>query len=154
MRMSGTYMLPWGFLYPSSFTSQSGDYFFREVQIRDANNTNVAIRIESAGGPLRVDEDLGQPHHEEVQDVGQPVDRGIVRSLQHAEHEHDHRRRPTASARHLPAADGDHRAAHLAAGREVSVLRPRVHTVHTCTCTVHPVTRIDGRRISYQISIV
>ncbi len=45
-RMSGTYMLPWGFSYSSSFTSQSGDYYFREVQIRDALNTNVAIRIE------------------------------------------------------------------------------------------------------------
>jgi hypothetical protein len=49
-RMSGTYMLPWGFSYSSSFTSQSGDYFFREVQIRDANNTLLAIRINPQEG--------------------------------------------------------------------------------------------------------
>ena len=49
-RMSGTYMLPWGFSYSSSFTSQSGDYYFREVQIRDANNTLLAIRINPQEG--------------------------------------------------------------------------------------------------------
>ena len=48
--MSGTYMLPWGMSYSSSFTSQSGDYFFREVQIRDANNTLLAIRINPQEG--------------------------------------------------------------------------------------------------------
>jgi hypothetical protein len=50
MRLSGTYMLPWGLSYSSSFIAQSGDYFFREVQIRDANNTNVAIRITPQAG--------------------------------------------------------------------------------------------------------
>ena len=39
LRLSGTYQLPWGITYASSFTAQSGDYFFREVQIRDALNT-------------------------------------------------------------------------------------------------------------------
>ena len=39
VRLSGTYQLPWGITYASSFTAQSGDYFFREVQIRDALNT-------------------------------------------------------------------------------------------------------------------
>ena len=50
VRMSGTYMLPKGFSYSSSFTAQSGDYFFREVQIRDASNTNVAVRINPQAG--------------------------------------------------------------------------------------------------------
>jgi hypothetical protein len=50
LRLSGTYMLPWGLSYSSSFTAQSGDYFFREVQIRDAVNTNVAIRITPQAG--------------------------------------------------------------------------------------------------------
>lgn len=50
VRLSGTYLLPWGITYGSSFTAQSGDYFFREVQIRDALNTNVAIRITPQAG--------------------------------------------------------------------------------------------------------
>ena len=39
------------------------------------NNTQRRDPHRSAGRPLRVDEDLGQPHHQAVQDVGQPVDR-------------------------------------------------------------------------------
>jgi hypothetical protein len=50
LRLSGTYMLPFGMSYSSSFTAQSGDYFFREVQIRDASNTNIAIRINPQAG--------------------------------------------------------------------------------------------------------
>ena len=50
VRLSGSYQLPWGLTYGSSFTSQSGEYFFREVQIRDTNNTNVAIRVEPQAG--------------------------------------------------------------------------------------------------------
>jgi hypothetical protein len=45
IRLSGIYQLPWSITYSTSFTAQSGDYFFREVQIRDALNTQVAIRI-------------------------------------------------------------------------------------------------------------
>ena len=50
LRMSGTVQLKWGFLYASSFTAQSGDYFFREVQVRDANNVNVTIRVNPQAG--------------------------------------------------------------------------------------------------------
>jgi len=50
IRLSGIYQMPWGITYSSSFTAQSGDYFFREVQIRDALNTNVAIRVEPQAG--------------------------------------------------------------------------------------------------------
>lgn len=34
-------------MFASSFMSQSGEPHFREVQIRDASNTNIAIRVES-----------------------------------------------------------------------------------------------------------
>jgi hypothetical protein len=50
MRLSGTYLLPWGITFASSFQAQSGDYFFREVQIRDANNTLVPIRVDPQAG--------------------------------------------------------------------------------------------------------
>ena len=46
VRLSGTYSLPWGILYGSSFTAQSGEYYFREVQVRNALNANVQIRVE------------------------------------------------------------------------------------------------------------
>jgi hypothetical protein len=49
-RMSGIYQMPWGITYSSSFTAQSGDYFFREVQIRDGLNTQVAVRINPQAG--------------------------------------------------------------------------------------------------------
>jgi len=50
MRVSGSYQLPWGLMFASSFLSQSGEPYFREVQIRDASNTNIAIRVESQAG--------------------------------------------------------------------------------------------------------
>jgi hypothetical protein len=49
-RMSGTYQLPWGIMYASSLNAQSGDYYFREVQIRDALNTLITIRPEAQAG--------------------------------------------------------------------------------------------------------
>jgi hypothetical protein len=36
--------------FASSLLAQSGDYFFREVQIRDAVGTNVAIRVNPQAG--------------------------------------------------------------------------------------------------------
>ena len=50
VRLSGTYQLPWAITYASSYTAQSGDYFFREVQIRDGNNTLLPIRIDPQAG--------------------------------------------------------------------------------------------------------
>ena len=50
MRVSGSYQLPWGLLFATSFLTQSGEPYFREVQIRDASNTNIAIRVESQAG--------------------------------------------------------------------------------------------------------
>ncbi len=49
-RLSGSYQLPWRITYSSSLNAQSGDYFFREVQIRDGLNTNVAIRVDPQAG--------------------------------------------------------------------------------------------------------
>jgi hypothetical protein len=49
-RLSGIYQLPWSITYSTSFTAQSGDYFFREVQIRDANGTQLPIRITPQAG--------------------------------------------------------------------------------------------------------
>jgi len=45
-RMSGTYALPWGIQYGSAFTAQSGDWFGRDVQVRNALNAVVNIRVE------------------------------------------------------------------------------------------------------------
>jgi hypothetical protein len=50
VRVSGTYSLPWGLTYGSSLNAQSGDYFFREIQVRDAVNANVAIRVNPQAG--------------------------------------------------------------------------------------------------------
>src|SRR5690606_24415707 len=50
MRFSGTYQLPWGLLYASTFSAQSGDWYGRDVQIRDANGANVTIRVEPHAG--------------------------------------------------------------------------------------------------------
>jgi hypothetical protein len=50
LRLSGIYQLPWGITYSTSFTAQSSDYFFREIQVRDALNANVTIRVEPQAG--------------------------------------------------------------------------------------------------------
>jgi len=47
MRLSGTYQLPWGLMYGTSFVAQSGEWFGRDVQIRDALNQTVNIRVET-----------------------------------------------------------------------------------------------------------
>jgi len=50
MRVSGSYNLPWGLMYSTSLLAQSGDYYFREVQIRDANNVLVPVRVDPQAG--------------------------------------------------------------------------------------------------------
>ncbi len=45
-RVSGTYQLPWGLLYAASFTGQSGEWFGRDVQVRDALNQVVNVRVD------------------------------------------------------------------------------------------------------------
>jgi hypothetical protein len=50
MRISGSYQLPWGLLYATSFVGQSGEWFGRDVQIRDGNATLVTVRVEPQVG--------------------------------------------------------------------------------------------------------
>jgi hypothetical protein len=50
IRLSGSYRLPGGITYASSLLAQSGDYYYREVQIRDALNTTIAVRIDPKAG--------------------------------------------------------------------------------------------------------
>jgi hypothetical protein len=50
MRLSGTYLLPYGITFASSLQAQSGDYFFRELQVRDPNAVNVTVRVDPQAG--------------------------------------------------------------------------------------------------------
>ena len=45
-RTSGTYRLPGGILYGTALTAQSGDWYGRDIQVRNALNAVVNIRIE------------------------------------------------------------------------------------------------------------
>jgi hypothetical protein len=45
-RISGSYQLPWSLLYATSFVAQSGEWYGRDVQIRDGTNTLVTVRVE------------------------------------------------------------------------------------------------------------
>jgi hypothetical protein len=47
MRLSGSYQMPWGLMVATSFIGQSGEWYGRDVQIRDATNTVVNVRVES-----------------------------------------------------------------------------------------------------------
>ena len=50
VRVSGTYQLPWGLMFASSLNAQSGDYYVREAQIRDALNQTITIRVDPQAG--------------------------------------------------------------------------------------------------------
>lgn len=50
VRFSGTYRLPWGLLFASSFTGQSGEYYGRDVQLRDALNQTIYVTVEPQVG--------------------------------------------------------------------------------------------------------
>jgi carboxypeptidase family protein/TonB-dependent receptor-like protein len=50
IRLSGSYQFRWGLMYSTSFTGQTGDWYGRDVQIRDANNTLVTVQAESHVG--------------------------------------------------------------------------------------------------------
>ena len=50
IRLSGTYDLPWHMLFSSTFTGQSGEYFNRVVQVRNALGTNVNVTVEGQAG--------------------------------------------------------------------------------------------------------
>ncbi len=50
VRFSGSYQLPWGLLFASSFVGQSGEYYSRDVLVRDALNQTVYISVEPQAG--------------------------------------------------------------------------------------------------------
>ncbi|MBI4474875.1 MAG: TonB-dependent receptor [Acidobacteria bacterium] len=50
VKINGTYDLPWGLLYAATFQAQSGEYFTREAQMRNALNRTVRIRVEGQAG--------------------------------------------------------------------------------------------------------
>jgi hypothetical protein len=49
-RMNGTYDLPWGFRYSATFNAQSGDWYGRTVQLRNALNSTVSLSVEPQVG--------------------------------------------------------------------------------------------------------
>jgi hypothetical protein len=50
VRLSGTYELPWRLLVASTFTGQQGEYFPRDVQVRNALNQLIDVRVEGQAG--------------------------------------------------------------------------------------------------------
>jgi hypothetical protein len=50
LRMSGTYELPWQVLVASTYSAQSGAYFDRVVQVRNALNQTVNVQVEGQAG--------------------------------------------------------------------------------------------------------
>jgi hypothetical protein len=50
VRLSGTYELPFRILVASTFTGQQGEYFGREVQVRNALNQTVNVMVEDQAG--------------------------------------------------------------------------------------------------------
>ena len=50
VRMSGTYELPWRVLIASTFSAQSGAYYDRVVQVRNALNQLVNVTVEGQAG--------------------------------------------------------------------------------------------------------
>ena len=109
VRFSGTYQLPWGILYAATFTGQSGEWYGREVQVRDANGANVIIVVEPQVASLSLGETVGQPDFEAVQDVWHADARRYAGHLQHRKHQRHHGA-DQSQWRGLLAADGDHRA--------------------------------------------
>ena len=50
IKLNGVYELPWGFLWAGTYTAQTGDWYGRTVQVRDALNTNVTITVQGHVG--------------------------------------------------------------------------------------------------------
>jgi hypothetical protein len=49
-KASGQYDLPFGFLLSSVYSAQAGNYYGREVQVRNALNSLVNVRVEGQAG--------------------------------------------------------------------------------------------------------
>ncbi|MBI4475021.1 MAG: hypothetical protein HY646_20305, partial [Acidobacteria bacterium] len=50
LKMSGTYDLPWSLKYAGTYTAQSGQYYGRTTQMRDALNSLVNVQVEDHVG--------------------------------------------------------------------------------------------------------
>ncbi|MEO8070172.1 MAG: hypothetical protein ABI652_02135, partial [Acidobacteriota bacterium] len=50
IKVNGTYELPWGISFASTYNAQSGDYFSRSAQMRNALNTLVTIVVQGNAG--------------------------------------------------------------------------------------------------------
>jgi len=49
-KASGQYDLPFGFMYSSVYSAQSGQYFGRSVQVQNAVNSTVSVQVEGQAG--------------------------------------------------------------------------------------------------------
>ncbi len=131
VHLNGLYdRLPWGLKVSGTYTVQSGAYFPRVVQARDALNTLVNVTVEGHAGRydwVRLHESPGC----EDRAGGQALDRGHARRLQHAELERGaqpgqyqrHELPETAAHWHGRSHRGsDSRAAHFPDQRALRVL--------------------------------
>jgi hypothetical protein len=46
VKASGTYSLPWGFKYSATYQIQTGNYYARSAQMRNALNSTVTVQVE------------------------------------------------------------------------------------------------------------
>ncbi|MBI4471804.1 MAG: TonB-dependent receptor [Acidobacteria bacterium] len=49
-KVNGQYELPWGFMWAGTYTAQSGAWYDRTLQVRNALNTNVTLSVERRVG--------------------------------------------------------------------------------------------------------
>jgi hypothetical protein len=88
-RLSGTYQFPWGLLYASTFSAQSGEWFGRDVQVRDANGANVTIRVEPQAGRYqwvrlwdnRISKRVGLPKNQSIEGILDVFNTGNVNTI-------------------------------------------------------------------------
>lgn len=50
VKVNGTYQLPWGIGFASTFNAQSGEYFSRTAQMRNALNSTVTVTVDYNAG--------------------------------------------------------------------------------------------------------
>ena len=50
IKVNGTYNLPWGITYAATYSAQSGEYFTRSAQMRNALNSTVTVVVDGNAG--------------------------------------------------------------------------------------------------------
>ena len=50
LKMNGQYQLPWGLMWAGTYTAQSGSWYGRTVQVKDARGTNVTVGVDPRVG--------------------------------------------------------------------------------------------------------